>query len=346
MDVTKLCQEKDCYLIEYGYWIDYNKKSFSRNNIAPKDILHKILINKGNTGIFKTVYSYNDENIDNAYLIGDLYFDFDDSDYNKVKVDALRTIDLMYNLFGIDKCDVSIFFSGNKGLHLIIDKNILGVKPHKNLNAIYKEIILTIYNVLEHKTLDTKIYDNKRLFRIPNTKHEKTGLFKIPITFQELKDHDGNKIRSLATNKRQINNNVNLNKDLNNKATSMYLKYVDKTIEKINKSEEIKNKNTNNVITSNPPCILHLYRNGADSGNRNNAAAMLTSFLRNKGYDYSQVYKIVREWNENNSNPLKDAELSKTCKSMFNSNNSYGCTSFQIISVCDEDNCPLKRKKR
>lgn len=344
MDVTKLCQEKDCYLVEYGYWVDYDKKVFSRNNIVPNDILYKFLVNK-NTGLFKTIFTYNIANIDEAHMIGDLYFDFDDKEYEKVKTDALRTIDLMYHLFGIESKNIDIYFSGNKGIHLIISKEMLGVSPNKYLNSIYKEIITTIFNATENKTLDTKIYDNKRLFRIPNTRHEKSMLYKIPISYEELVNLNSKEITELAKKPRLLSCKYE-NKFLIEKANAVYLKYVDKTIEKINKSEEIKNKNTNNVITSNPPCILHLYRNGADSGNRNNAAAMLTSFLRNKGYDYSKVYKIVKEWNENNSNPLKDAELSKTCKSMFNSNNSYGCTSFQIISVCDEDNCPLKRKKR
>lgn len=342
MDVIVLCLEKECYLVEYGYWVDYTKKTFSRNNIVPFDVVHKMKPFKKKIGVFKTVYRYNNKDIDNAYLIGDLYFDFDDSEYENVKEDALRTIELLYHLFGIEKENINIFFSGNKGLHFTVSKDILGIVPHKNLNAIFKEIILTIYNVLPNKTLDTKIYDNKRLFRVANTKHEKTGLYKIPITFKELLNLNSNDIKELAkTNRKIYNTNNNC---FNKKANDTYLKYVNIATAKINRSEEIKSRKNNNVITSNPPCILHLYKNGANNGNRNNAAAMLTSFLRNKGYDYSKVYQIVREWNDNISNPLKDFELSRTCKSMFTSSSSYGCTSFKIISECDEENCPLKRK--
>lgn len=336
-------EEKDCYLIEYGYWIDYKQKQFSRNNIVPKDILHKVLNDKSITGLFKTVYSYDKKDINNSYLIGDLYFDFDDKDYNNVKVDALRTIDLLYALFGIEKESISIYFSGNKGLHFIINKNILGVKPHKQLNSIYKEIILTIYNALENKTLDIKIYDNKRLFRIPNTRHEKTGLFKVPITYDELRNCTSEEVKKLATRPRKIQNSNYKNAKFNEKANTMYLKYVDKAIEKINKCEQIKNTSTN-LFKVNPPCIKHLYTNGADSGNRNNAAAMLTSFLKKKGYDFDKVYNFVKEWNSLNTVPLSENELYKTCRSIFLSNFNYGCTSFEIISVCDKDNCPLKNK--
>lgn len=346
MGVTKLCLEKDCYLIEYGHWINYNQKKFSRNNIVPKDVLFKVLANKNITGLFKTVYCYDKKDIDNAYLIGDLYFDFDAKDYVEVKVDALRTIDLLYALFGINKNQISIYFSGNKGLHFIINKNILGVKPHKQLNAIYKEIANTIYDALEFKTLDMQIYDNKRLFRIPNTRHEKTGLFKVPITYEELCNLSSDEIRSLAKTQRVIENSKEKDTSLNEKANRTYLEYAQKAIEKLDKYENMKS-DVEQTFKSNPPCIKYLYTNGADTGNRNNATAMLTSFLKRKGYDLETSYKLVSDWNSNNSNPLSDYEIKRTCRSIYAKNVNYGCTSFKIFSQCDEDNCPLipKRKK-
>ena len=71
-------------------------------------------------------------------------------------------------------------------------------------NCIYKYIANFAKGFTPNKTVDTQIYDNKRLFRIPNTRHEKSGLYKIPITLNELQTLSIDQIREMAVKQRVI----------------------------------------------------------------------------------------------------------------------------------------------
>jgi len=53
-------------------------------------------------------------------------------------------------------------------------------------------------------TLDLSIYDKMRLWRVPNTINGKSGLYKIPLTVEELLQSDLTAIKALATWSRQI----------------------------------------------------------------------------------------------------------------------------------------------
>jgi hypothetical protein len=50
--------------------------------------------------------------------------------------------------------------------------------------------------------LDTGVYTNKRIWRMPNSIHGKSNRFKIPLTYEELRDIDIDRIVKLAQNPR------------------------------------------------------------------------------------------------------------------------------------------------
>ena len=64
----------------------------------------------------------------------------------------------------------------------------MGIKPQKRLNRLFKLIASEVKEMLPNKTLDTAIYDSVRLFRVVNSIHQKTGYYKIPLTYEELKN--------------------------------------------------------------------------------------------------------------------------------------------------------------
>lgn len=333
----------DCYLVELGYWVNYDNKYFKRYIYTPDNLYKSLLKYRyGNRGVFKTAYSYDTKDIENAYLLGDFYLDFDDDkNFENVREDVITSISLLTKIFRIKNNDIDIYFSGNKGVHLIIDKKILGIKPNKRLNHIFKFIMEEIKNQTKNKTIDSVIYDNKRLFRIVNSQHEKTNLFKIPITYEELVNYPLDRIKQLATKPRSINQHE---KVFNEVANKMYLLYAEKAeIDYLKKVNTEYFSNIEKQIRDVPPCIQNLLDEGPIEGNRNNTLATLVSFYKTKGLSYQETKKELTLWN---NGAISDGEFERTCKSIYTKKFRYGCSTLKKISICDYNSCPLMKARR
>lgn len=333
----------DCYLVELGYWVDYNNKNFKRYIYTPENIYKSLLRYRyGRKGVFKTAYSYDTKDIDNAHLFGDFYLDFDDDkNFENVREDVITSISLLTKIFRIKEYDIDIYFSGNKGVHLIIDKKILGIKPNKRLNYVFKFIMEEIKSQTKNKTIDSVIYDSKRLFRIPNSQHEKTNLFKIPITYEELTDYPLEKIKQLATKPRIIHQREKI---FNEVANKMFLLYTEKAeIDYLKKVNTEYFSNVDKKIRDVPPCIQNLLDEGPIDGSRNNTLATLVSFYKTKGLSYQETKEELKLWNNGS---ISEGEFERTCKSIYTKKFRYGCSTLKKISICDYNNCPLMKAKR
>jgi hypothetical protein len=78
----------------------------------------------GNTGVYTTVYLYDNMEQKDANLIGDFYLDLDtdlhgddpEAAFNLIREDALNAVSYLKFVFGIPETYINIYFSGNKGL--------------------------------------------------------------------------------------------------------------------------------------------------------------------------------------------------------------------------------------
>jgi len=99
---------------------------------------------------------------------------------------AIRVVNRLNTLYGIPPEDLFIYYSGNKGFHVYLCDRLLGIQNQyfDEIGAKCKSFISENFADIPH--IDTVIYEDHRLIRIPNSKHSKTCLYKIEITFQEL----------------------------------------------------------------------------------------------------------------------------------------------------------------
>lgn len=332
---------KSCYISEIGFWIDKKKKYFRRCLFAPSKISRYIIRKKANNkGIFESVYSYETTNQEESLLYGDYYIDFDSDNYSLVKEDVIKAISYLKIVFGIKDIDnsIQIFFSGKKGVHLIVFAEILGVQPMKNLNMIYKVMSTSIKDVTKNKTVDIQIYDNKRLFRIPNSIHEDTGLYKIILSYDEFINLDEDQVKDLAKKPRPIKK---CNKRLNYNSEKMFNVFTERVEKEI---ENLKNIKYNCKLKYTPPCIHKILLDGAPSGNRNNTVAILSSFYKSTGMDLDETINLISSWNnEKNTPPLSFHEVKRTCMSLFSTDKCFGCSSIKALDLCKEEECKLKK---
>ncbi len=126
----------------------------------------------------------------------ELWFDLD-CEGNPAKAKK-ASIDLMAHLSGLGWVDATeIFFSGYKGFHIIV---------HTKNRFVPAEVSLICYNLAKEAgvpigadgVFDTSVYNITRIFRLPHTRHQKTGLYKVPLTSDELRDLKIEEIKALA----------------------------------------------------------------------------------------------------------------------------------------------------
>lgn len=161
-------QDKDWYLSVYKY-DDEQKKKADSNGGSVKGITD-VVTNK-------------------------LIFDVDCKDnIEKARKDGVEICNRLVSK-GFDKDSLTISFSGNKGFSIVIDHD-KEITPEQ-----HKAIAKTIAGDLE--TFDPKNYNASRIFRLDFTKHNESGLYKTPITYNQFERLSIDKIKDISKQKRK-----------------------------------------------------------------------------------------------------------------------------------------------
>jgi hypothetical protein len=130
--------------------------------------------------------------------------DFDqEGDPDRARDDAIRAVNTLEARYDVVPAAVRVAFSGNKGFSLEIPGTLFGgFAPAANLPARFKRLAGELFG--DYATFDPKIYESVRLWRVVNYRHEKSGLYKIRLSFHELKTLTIDEIRQLATGPRDF----------------------------------------------------------------------------------------------------------------------------------------------
>lgn len=334
-----------CNIVEIGYTNNNTERNFIRNEYITYNQFFEFLKTINCLDTYCSAYLYDNAKVEEANLFGNLYLDFDClEDFEKAREDVKHTLSFFKIVYKIQPDEIKIYFSGNKGFHLIIQNEILNIQPRKDLNCIFKMLAEQIRTFSIYKTVDLKIYDSKRLFRVPNTINSKTGLYKIMITADELFNLSEHEIKTLAKQPR----NITLNKKpiYNPVAANQYIELI-KNYEKLEKENRKHEKGFRYRKTLNitPECITNILENGAEEGSRNITIACLTSFYKESGKTFNEIIDLITEWNSKNTKPTSEREMKSTIKSIFYGNKTYGCSTLQTITNCNKSDCKLIKTK-
>jgi len=127
-------------------------------------------------------------------LTNALYFDFDSKDsLEKAQNDAIEVANRLITR-GFEEDEIGCYFTGGKGFSVEIEMNEY-LTPDK-----FKAVVFDIAGDLD--TFDGVVNDPNRIVRISNTKHQNSGLYKIPLTPDELVNLTIPEIKLLAKNPR------------------------------------------------------------------------------------------------------------------------------------------------
>lgn len=148
-----------------------------------------------NLGLYTSVFNYNDRVLDRATRLGSLYFDLDSAEGEESRQEAVRIVDYVSDF--IPEAAIQIYFTGKKGFHIEFEALALGVTGSNELPSIFRFIANDLRNVLSLETLDSQVYDLRRMWRLPNSLHQDTGLFKRLLSRDEL-SNDFDTIKEIA----------------------------------------------------------------------------------------------------------------------------------------------------
>ncbi|MDD3039625.1 hypothetical protein [Bacteroides sp.] len=288
------------------------------------------------TSVYGTVYSFTEYtnpklHRDNA-IIDCIPFDFDSPD----NIDALNESRFVLNWCLRHNIQPRVSFSGSKGFHLIIDFDIVELKHPKETLKRFAEKLITGGNL---KCVDNAVLgDINRILRFVDTRHAKTGLFCIPLTYHEVLNFSIDEIRELAKEPRDMVPERRNAPEL----VRLTILEIDADISKEHKVSRLEGSALQNIwcagkFSSDKTCraFEHIKENGVDLGGRDTALCGLVNYFKIKRYSRPQIISEISEINKLFNPPLNMSTLLYKIDYHLRNNYSY-CAFFKEScgSIC------------
>jgi hypothetical protein len=125
-----------------------------------------------------------------------LPLDFDHTKDPGIALQWLREVIRRLDSWDVPRSAVRYYFSGQKGFHVEIPAALFGgFVPSTELHRCLKQAAGLILGDIPY---DGSVYDKLRLWRLPNSRHSKTGLYKVRLTPAEVLTLGIDEIRALA----------------------------------------------------------------------------------------------------------------------------------------------------
>lgn len=314
-----------------------------------------------------------------------LYFDFD-ADHQKLKVphdeaiavaqaDACKVISFFRNM-EIPEPYIQVWFSGRKGFHLTIHPEALSIKPYKYLTYVFRQIRDDLVEVLGLKSLDANVYSIPRMWRVPNTRHVDSKLYKVELFPKEMWSLTSAEIIDLAKEPRVGADRYGslLASNLwepaeyqgvvaSKPAATWFNEYFEqyvamREIQQHAPRESIKRPDDGSF----PVCMQDMLANGPKpSGpNRNRVILPIVSFFKDAGLSEEDTKQEVHRWTElHYKDPsqlrVRLANATSVVKTAYRSNRYHfrcrdiransGKSQAERVACVGEERCPWIQKK-
>jgi hypothetical protein len=271
-------------------WNGWSKWRWIRTDELPS------LMKYAEVGVFHSIWEYERMNLKSRRL-GDLYFDFDKEGQIEVaRQDAITAIRMLEQTYGINPDNLDIGFSGKKGFYFIIPREIFLVRPIPRPEKVYKDFAETIKFVTS--TLDPKPYKVRGMWRVTNSSHQESRLFRIPLSFDEISNLKIQEILQIARQPRTVENSGKLkfNNRLHDAICGLFGKRSRRT------RKRLKTDGRERVVSSDIPA-------GVSEGERNDTIFHLTCRLIRIGKPQTEALDLIFDFNKNCNPPLGREEV-------------------------------------
>ncbi len=285
-----------CELVTGGY------KATKRDNVLSATAFREQLSQTAVAGCYRSHFRFTADYQDYVKRTGSvkgysgsayvdfLWIDIDNSEDEDIRVNLERSLDVAQvyierlKEYEIAPSDLRTYFSGRKGFHIGIPAEAFGLRPSKAIPGICKELAVKLAGDLDY---DPSIYDKTRLFRLNNTQHEESGLYKVELEPAEIVRGDIEVILEVAKQPRNLERDY-FPEDIY--GTLAYL--VDKPTQP--KTDSPVKRET---------WLTDLLDNGGKEGGRTNAVTRLAGYYKKQGIPEDVALSLITAWDIAKNNP-------------------------------------------
>ena len=303
--------------------------------------------------MFISRYLFNKASPYTGKVLSNFYADFDDGDDPwRALVEMLDMAERFVEM-GVDEDKIKLRFTGGKGGAIEVPYQYFEAGPRDDLPQIWRGIAEWFAKSYHYKTIDTSVYERRRLWRLTNTRH-KSGLFKIPISVQELKDNKLEGIKELAEEFRPYTwvDDRTVEVTPVPKLIGLY-KDERKEVGKIKRQwkKRLEEKKPIDFDGRMFPCVDKLIQNGvdADEFQRNPTAFNIAVALLSMGEDEEHILDFLEEFAKNCKPPFPEdryPELQHCIDSALKHDYTTHCGTPCFESVCvGKKNCWIFQKQ-
>jgi len=116
----------------------------------------------------------------------DLAFDFDAGGEDGGLTALLPSVRKLLDFCETYGVQHQLFFSGGRGFHVVVPHAAFDQPLAEDNHLVNRRVAELIQEETGDLGIDRAIYSNRRQFRLPNTRHQKSGLYKVVLTRSDL----------------------------------------------------------------------------------------------------------------------------------------------------------------
>lgn len=257
-----------------------------------------------------------------------------------VALDAARRLSTLFvDEWGIDPASFEVYFSGSKGFHVTLDTRVFGtLSPSKYLPQLFSALRWHLAQMLPEAAraaIDLAIKDRVRLLRLPNTIHERSGLYKVILSTDEVRNARAEEIRELAATVRPLQHTdasglLSKIAAEESPAARRYFLRVQRQVRWTTRQPfAYRFHRPIGADEMRLACagLQRIWESKVEEGYRNNCAIRLASEFRLMGLSETDTRDRLVEWNRRNGIGLPQRELESVVHSAFQHRfpYRYGC---------------------
>jgi|GEM_PF-2987080 len=289
------------FLYVDGYYKTPSGRSKKWIRVKLSDVKSRIIDPSKNHDCYHTIQRFaNPASIDGENQIAGLFFDLDAAGKPAAaKADAIKLINYFDVNFELSNEEIRVFFSGSKGFHVIVSPLVFGLKPHPFMTYRHKLAAMWLEKYLNLKTLDLSAYSIRRQWRIADSVHPKSSLYKIELTTYEVENLSMPKILKMAKQPRgelyddEILNEIGTRPE----AVDWYSQFISMYDEHERERKLAPSKPIKKIGKKLPVCIEDLMLNHIrKKDTRNRATMTLASFYKDIGLTQAQTILKLTDW--------------------------------------------------
>lgn len=187
--------------MEVGKYVRLTKGKYDFGKLVPESKAFELI--NSESDYYLSTYYYNEKHLEHFKKNGSvkgiqdvvtnkIWFDLDSKDNpEKARFETLEIVSRLRKS-GIKDKNIQLYFSGNKGYNVVVELN-RELTPDQVVSIVTNKFGKNL------DTLDLSLYDANQLLRVPGTKHDVSGLYKIPLKIEDVESLTTDEIKKKAS---------------------------------------------------------------------------------------------------------------------------------------------------